>query len=407
MPITDADALLRQGWEALRAADWQTARSCFEQALGEAESAEALDGLSQATHFLREYDRATELKERAFAAYRQEGDPVKAADTARWLAFLHGTYAGNYAVASGWMGRAESVLETVPECAAHGWLVLDSAVFAATAADREKCAVSALAIARRFGDTDLEFDALALLGECQVATGRVAEGMRLLDEAMAAATGGEVVLPRRDRRDLLPPPERLRARDRRATCRAVDGRHPAHGGVDRLRGPDLQNPLRRHPRRARPVGRRPRRSCATRSRPSSAATAATAPSPSSGWPSCACARAATRRRSGCWRGSDWHPTARRANGDDRPGVAAISLWPRSSRGCAWKVPTRTIRAVRSTPGAARGDPARARRAEGGRRDARAAAGAGRRRRRAGVGAHRIWRRGGWPLRRKTSARRPT
>ena len=48
------------------------------------------------------------------------------------------------------------------------------------------------AIARRFGDTDLEFDALALLGECYVATGRVAEGMRLLDEVMAAATGGEV-----------------------------------------------------------------------------------------------------------------------------------------------------------------------------------------------------------------------
>ena len=192
MPITDADALLRQGWEALRAADWQTARSCFEQALGEAESAEALDGLSQATHFLREYDRAIELKERAFAAYRQAADPVKAADTARWLAFLHGTYLGNYAVASGWMERAGSLLQGVDECAAHGWLVLDRAVFAASAADREKCAVSALAIARRFGDTDLEFDALALLGECYVATGRVAEGMRLLDEVMAAATGGEV-----------------------------------------------------------------------------------------------------------------------------------------------------------------------------------------------------------------------
>jgi DNA-binding CsgD family transcriptional regulator len=80
----------------------------------------------------------------------------------------------------------------VDECAAHGWLVLDRAVFAQSAADREKCAVSALAIARRFGDTDLEFDALALLGECYVATGRVAEGMKLLDEVMAAATGGEV-----------------------------------------------------------------------------------------------------------------------------------------------------------------------------------------------------------------------
>jgi DNA-binding CsgD family transcriptional regulator len=190
---TDADALLRQGWEALRAADWQTARSCFEQALERSESAEALDGLSQATHFLREYDRATELKERAFAAYRQEGEPVKAADTARWLAFLHGTYEGNYAAASGWMERAKSMLEGLPECAGHGWLVLDTAVFSDAAAEREKCAMSALAIAKRFGDTDLEFEAIALMGECRVATGRVAEGMKLLDQALAAATGGEVV----------------------------------------------------------------------------------------------------------------------------------------------------------------------------------------------------------------------
>jgi DNA-binding NarL/FixJ family response regulator len=192
VPTTDADALLRQGWEALRAADWQTARTCFEQALGDADSAEALDGLSQATHFLREYDRATELKERAFAAYREAGNLPKAADTARWLAFLHGTYHGNYAVAGGWMDRAGSLLEGVTECAAHGWLVLDRAVFADTAAEREKCALSALPIARRFGDRDLEFDALALLGESYVAMGRVAEGMKLLDEVMAAATGGEV-----------------------------------------------------------------------------------------------------------------------------------------------------------------------------------------------------------------------
>ena len=189
---TDAGALLRQGWEALRAADWDTARSCFQQALDDAESGEALDGLSQATHFLREYERATDLKERAFAAYREEGNAVKAADTARWLAFLHGTYEGNYAAASGWMERAKSMLEGVPECAGHGWLVLDTAVFSDTAADREKCAMSALAIAKRFGDTDLEFEAIALMGECQVATGRVAEGMKLLDQALAAATGGEV-----------------------------------------------------------------------------------------------------------------------------------------------------------------------------------------------------------------------
>jgi DNA-binding NarL/FixJ family response regulator len=186
------DRLPREGWEALAAADWPTARRAFEQALAEAETAEGLDGLSQALHFQGEYEAATETKERAFAAYRREGRPADAADTARWLAFLHGTYHGNYAVASGWMGRAKTLLEDVEECAAHGWLILDGAVFSRDAKEREQCAVSALAVARRFGDADLEFEAIALLGETRVATGRVAEGMKLLDQAMAAVTAGEI-----------------------------------------------------------------------------------------------------------------------------------------------------------------------------------------------------------------------
>ena len=187
------ERVLRDGWNALAAADWPAARAVFEAALAEAETGEALDGLSQALHFQREYEAAIGVKERAFAAYRSEGRLADAADTARWLAFLHGTYHGNYAVASGWMGRAGSMLEDVEDCAAHGWLVLDGAVFSSDSKEREQCATSALAIARRFGDADLEFEAIALLGETRVASGRVAEGMKLLDQAMAAVTAGEVV----------------------------------------------------------------------------------------------------------------------------------------------------------------------------------------------------------------------
>jgi len=184
--------VLRDGWDALAAADWPAAQAVFKAALADGETGEALDGLSQALHFQRQYDDAIEVKERAFAAYRSEGRPADAADTARWLAFLHGTYHGNWAVASGWMGRAQSMLEGVDECAAHGWLTLDGAVFSRDAMEREQCATSALAIARRFGDADLEFEAIALLGETRVAAGRVEEGMKLLDEAMAAVTAGDV-----------------------------------------------------------------------------------------------------------------------------------------------------------------------------------------------------------------------
>jgi DNA-binding NarL/FixJ family response regulator len=187
------DDLLRRGWDALTDADWEAARSCFEEASAADESAEALDGLGRALHFQGEYARAIELTERAFAAYRQEGRVVEAADRARWLAFLHGAVNCNMAVASGWMARAETLLGETDECAGHGWLAVDRAPFTEDVAEREQLAAAALAIARRFGDVDLEYDALALLGESYVAAGRVAEGIRLIDEAMTAVSAGEVV----------------------------------------------------------------------------------------------------------------------------------------------------------------------------------------------------------------------
>ncbi len=184
---------VRDGWKALARADWTGARSSFEHACERGESAEALDGLSRALHFLGEYTRAIELTERAFAEYRQLDKPVEAADRARWLAFLHGAINGNMAVASGWMARAETLLGDTNECAGHGWLALDRAPFTSDAGERERLAAAALTIARRHGDVDLEYDALSLLGEAYVAAGRVDEGMRLIDEAMAAVSAGEVV----------------------------------------------------------------------------------------------------------------------------------------------------------------------------------------------------------------------
>ena len=185
--------LVRQGWKALAEDDWDVARSCFEHAGAFEETAETLDGLGRALHFLGEYPRAIEVTESAFAAYREEGKTVDAADRARWLAFLHGAINGNMAVAGGWMERAASLLEDAEECAGHGWLMLDRAPFTDDASERRRLATAALAIARRYGDVDLEFDALALLGESYVADGRVREGMKLLDEAMTAVSAGEVV----------------------------------------------------------------------------------------------------------------------------------------------------------------------------------------------------------------------
>lgn len=193
MGVLTLDELLRLGREALAAADWQRASLFFEQAAELGETAEVLDGLGQALEFGGEHARAIEVKERAFAEYERRGLRAAAAELARWLAFLYMSVHGNPAAANGWMARAESLLEGVDECAAHGWLMLDRAPWSTEASEREQLATAAIAIARRYGDRDLEFDAMALLGDAYVASGRVTEGLTLLDQVMAAVSAGAVV----------------------------------------------------------------------------------------------------------------------------------------------------------------------------------------------------------------------
>jgi DNA-binding CsgD family transcriptional regulator/tetratricopeptide (TPR) repeat protein len=183
---------LREGKLAIAAADWETARASLERACAEGDSPDALTGLSKVAMIEREYERAIELRERAFELYKAARQPAPASDCAIWLTFMYATYHGNFSAALGWKERAASVLDGTEESAAHGWLTLTEAPFSRDPAEREQLAVSALAIARRFGDGDLEIEALALLGEAHVVGGQVVEGMRLLDEAMAAVTAGRV-----------------------------------------------------------------------------------------------------------------------------------------------------------------------------------------------------------------------
>jgi DNA-binding CsgD family transcriptional regulator len=192
MAADPADDLLRRGREALATADWEGARSCFEQARKLRETAEALDGLSRSAHFQGEHQEAIELKERAFAAYRRQDKRAEAADVARWLAFLYGAVRGNRAAANGWMAWAERLLEGAEGTLEYGRLALDRAPWTDDAAERERHATTALEIGRVLGDRDLEFSAQALLGHAYVLSGRVAEGMSLIDEAMAAVSAGEV-----------------------------------------------------------------------------------------------------------------------------------------------------------------------------------------------------------------------
>jgi DNA-binding CsgD family transcriptional regulator len=180
-----------EGYAALAAGDWRAARDAFERVLEAADEPEALDGLGRALWWLREPERAVVLRERAYSAFRREGDLARAARVALWLAREHAVVWGNEPAANGWLARAERLLADVAPAAERGWLDLARSEQAHDPEASARLAASALAVAAGTGDADLELRALAQLGLAEISAGRVDEGLARLDEAMAAATAGE------------------------------------------------------------------------------------------------------------------------------------------------------------------------------------------------------------------------
>lgn len=143
-----------------------------------------------------DYAAALVLREHAFACWRARGDLRRAARLAAYqIAFDHLALFGNRAVAQGWIERAAHLAVEAGECAEAGWVALSRVLYIADPAARAALIDEATRLAQRFGDDDLRFDALAYAGLALVEEGSVSEGMRRLDEAAAAARGGEVTSP--------------------------------------------------------------------------------------------------------------------------------------------------------------------------------------------------------------------
>ena len=188
-----SSALIGAGEAALRAGDAAAARRAFESAVGEVASGEALEGLAQALYFEREYPASAACYERAYAAYRGEGQTMAAGRAARTVAWITGSVLGDWAVQNGWLARARTVLdEAGADRAERGWVLIIESFSEPDPQARESLLREAIAIGRRFGDPDVEFDALSYLGGLFVLTDRVADGLVLFDEALAAACAGEL-----------------------------------------------------------------------------------------------------------------------------------------------------------------------------------------------------------------------
>jgi ATP/maltotriose-dependent transcriptional regulator MalT len=187
---------LSAGHEALRRGEWEQARAYFEAAYERGASAEATEALAMAAWWLDDGRLVIESRERAYRLYREEGVVAGAARMATWLAWDYLAFRGEPAVARGWLQRAHRLLaglEPVPE---HGWLAIREGEFAFVLendlAATRRWAMEARAIGSSLGVDDIELSALGLEGLALASEGEIADGIRQLDEASAAAIAGEI-----------------------------------------------------------------------------------------------------------------------------------------------------------------------------------------------------------------------
>jgi DNA-binding CsgD family transcriptional regulator len=136
-------------------------------------------------------DDAAAVLERAHHIYVERGETLRAARSATWIG-INLAYRGVIGPATGWLGRAQRLLDSWPEqTAEHGLLMLPLIFQSEAAGDFGRAAAiagEAAAIGERFGDRDLAAMALHAQGHMLVKAGRVREGLPLLDESMVIAT---------------------------------------------------------------------------------------------------------------------------------------------------------------------------------------------------------------------------
>jgi DNA-binding CsgD family transcriptional regulator len=187
-----AGAEVEAGFLSLDRGDWAAAAKAFEAALDRDETTDALDGLDQARWWMCDLTTAIDLRARAYAAYIDDGRHANAVRCAAWLAGEYFTVHGNLPASGGWVSGADVQLEKAGACAAGGWLAVIKGQMTTDAAAKRGLAESAMDAGARFDDHDLEIVGMSLLGLAEVYACNVESGMAHLDEAMAAASGGEL-----------------------------------------------------------------------------------------------------------------------------------------------------------------------------------------------------------------------
>ena len=192
MGVSSAGNELDRGRESYSAAAWATAYESLSRADAQAAlSPGDLELLATSVYMLGREDEWMAILERAYHGYSEAGELRRAVRCAFWIG-TQLALRGKMGPATGWLGRAQRLLEREEgECVEQGYMLMPVVFQHEAEGDWEGASATAAAAAEiggRFRDADLFALAIHVQGDMLVRSGRVSEGLGLLDEAMVAVT---------------------------------------------------------------------------------------------------------------------------------------------------------------------------------------------------------------------------
>ncbi|WP_246056604.1 helix-turn-helix transcriptional regulator [Nocardioides eburneiflavus] len=175
--------------------DWQAAYDAWSRTGPDALSAAELECFAAAVGLVGTHDEVVAVRQRAFRAHEAAGDLHAAAGCAVRLSMDLAEH-GEHALAGGWAARAAELVDDIgADCVERGWLaflLMFRALGEGDLVEAERLVHEAYDTGRRFHDADLTAMGTCARGRLSIMSGRFAEGLAQLDDAMVRVVAGEL-----------------------------------------------------------------------------------------------------------------------------------------------------------------------------------------------------------------------
>lgn len=180
--------------DAFERGDWVAAFEAWSRVDPDTLSPVELDRFATAAELLGHHDQTVVTLQRAFVQNLAADDVAAAVRCAFRLSMTTVTHA-EPALAAGWTRRAEELAEDLdPDALEHGWVAFLRMFRALGTGSYEEAGAQADEVAaagRRHRDPDLAAMGICSQGRFALYSGRVPEGLALLDDAMVRVVSGE------------------------------------------------------------------------------------------------------------------------------------------------------------------------------------------------------------------------